>query len=422
MSKLLLLFLAAVLLLPAGCWSRIEVDKLAIVRCLAIDYLPQANEPYLVTLSVARPAATPAGDGGRGGGGGGATQVFSGTGTSMDLALQNASLSAPRHAYFTHNEVVLIGENIAKRGLQETVDLVMRFHQLRLTNFLLLVPGLAHDVLLASGRLEAALPQEVLGLLEQARLSSESDPLEIYHILRQAVTEGQEAHLAVLRLAPPPEQALPEIAAEKQPPGGQGGGAGAGAGQQEGAAPPPEVLNMDGTAVFRDEKLAGFLTPQETRGYLLLAGRAKRGQLSVPDPLAPDKQVILGISRGKSKITPRLEAGRLSFLVEAELEGDILSQESRTNLSTPEMLEKLGTAKADALKKEMEQTLRRLQEMEADIIGFGTILRRRNPQAFRALAGRWPQVFRTLQVEIRVKAHIRRTGLLSRPVPLLPQL
>ena len=152
MSKYLLLFLAAVLLLLTGCWSRIEVDKLAIVRCLAIDYLPEASEPYLVTLSVARPAAIPVGDGAGGGG----------------------------------------------------------------------------------------------------------------------------------------------------------------AGQGAAVAPPPEVLSVDGTAVFRDEQLAGFLTPRETRGYLLLAGRARRGQLSVPDPLAPSKSVSLGILRGKSKITPRLEAGRLS--------------------------------------------------------------------------------------------------------------
>jgi spore germination protein KC len=420
MSKYLLLFLAAGLLSLTGCWSRAEIDKLAIVRCLAVDYLPQASEPYLVTLSVARPAARPAGDGGGGGGGGGgAALTFSGTGTTLDLALQNAALSMPRHAYFTHNEVVLIGEEAARRGLQETIDLVLRFHQLRLTNFLLLVPGIAHDVLLADSRLEAALPQEILGLLEQDRLSSEGDPLEIYHVLRQSVTEGQEAHLAVLQLVPPPEQALQEIAAEKQPAADRGDGAGAG--QQAGAAPPPEVLSIDGTAVFRDEKLAGFLTRRETRGYLLLAGRVRRGEVSIPDPLVPDKSVNIGILRGKSKITPRLEAGRLSFLVEAELEGDILSQESQTNLSTTEMLERLGAGKADALKKEMEQTLRSLQEMGADIVGFGTVLRRRNPQAFRALAGRWPQVFSTLQVEIRVKAHIRRTGLLSRPAPLLPQ-
>jgi len=409
------LLLAVCLLLATGCWSRIEVDRLAIVRCLAIDYLPQTSEPYLVTLSVARPAAIPAGDGGAGGGGGPATQVFTGAGTSLDAALNNAVLAMPRHAYFPHNEVVLIGEEAARRGLQEVIDLVMRFHQLRLTNILLLVPGKAHDVLLASGRLEAALPQEILGLLEQARRSSEADPLEVYRILQQAVTDGQEAHLAVLRLKPPPEQALPEIAAEKQPAGGQGGQGGAG--QQAGTAPPPEVLSVDGSAVFRDEKLAGFLSPQETRGYLLLAGRVRRGELSVPDPLEPDKLVSLGILRGKSKITPRLEGGRLQFLVEAELEGDLLHQDSQTNLSTPEMLEKLGDAKAQALREEMEQTLRKLQEMEADIVGFGTLLMRHNPRAFRALAGRWPQVFRTLQVEIRVEAHIRRTGLLSRPVP-----
>jgi spore germination protein KC len=414
MSKHLLLFLAAVLLLPTGCWSRIEVDKLAIVRCLAIDYLPEADEPYLVTLSVARPAAIPVGNGG--GGGGAASQTFTGTGATLDIALKNAAQAAPRHAYFTHNEVVLIGEEVAKRGLQETVDVVMRFHQMRLTNFLLFVPGIAHDVLLIPGRLEAALTQEILGLLERARLNSEGDPLEIYHILRQAATEGQEAHLAVLRPEPPPEQALPEIATEKQAPGGQGGPGGGGAAQD--VAPPPEVLHLNGTAVFRNDKLAGFLTPQETRGYLLLAGRVRRGQLSVPDPLAPGKSVSLGILRGKSKIAPRLEAGRLSFLVEAELEGDILSQESMENLSTPEMLEKLGDAKADALKKEMEQTLRRLQEMNADIVGFGTILRRKNPQAFQLLADRWPQVFRNLEVEIRVRAHIRQTGLLSRPVPM----
>jgi hypothetical protein len=63
----ILILLLALTVFPMGCWDQVEVEQLAIIRAIAVDYLPGRKAPYLVTLSVQRPADVAGGEGGGGG-------------------------------------------------------------------------------------------------------------------------------------------------------------------------------------------------------------------------------------------------------------------------------------------------------------------------------------------------------------------
>jgi spore germination protein KC len=338
-------------------------------------------------------------------GGGKPKVIYSGVGTSLDLALQQASFSISRDLFLSHTELFILGEELGRHGLTHVFDFIIRNPQVRVDTNILMVKGMAQKALTVPEQLEKTIGEEVLGLIRQAKESSEADPQKTFQILRQMATPGQDAHTTVLDIGPP-------LMAEGQPQEGQAGGEGGGGGEESGSQ---EILSLGGLAVFNGEKLAGFLDHIETRGFLWLTGEVQEGIIAIHDPENPDKTVSLLVARMSTKITPVVEGDTVSFRVEVEEEGDILSQESTADLTTEEMLAKLNSAKAGAIKQEIEKALQKLQELESDIVGFGTILNRKDPKTFNKFADRWPQVFRELNVEVHVISQIRRTGQHSYP-------
>lgn len=411
MHKRLLFALLCLVLLP-GCWNRVEIDELAIVRAVAVDYLPGRKAPYFVTLSVIKPGQFASGDGG---GGANPTVLFSGVGATIELAIQQASFTISRRIYLSHNEVLLLGEEAARHGLHDILDFILRSSQMRLTNFLLVVPGMAHEALHVKERLEGGITDEILGLVRQAQVSSEANPQELFKILRQLSTPGQEACVAVLRVGIVPEKVLPQVEEADKQMENQKNGSNKQEGGGETETEPKQQLVLAGTAVFRGGRLAGFLNEIETRGFLWLTNGVKRGIIEVHDPQDPEETVGLGIIRAEAKITPSMEKGKISFLVEVEEEGDIFSQTGPSDTSSPEVIKLLNSAKAGAIKEEIEKALYKLQDLGTDIVGFGAALNRRYPREFAKLGGQWPEIFRGVEIEVRVTANVRRSGLLSRP-------
>ncbi|MBS3989176.1 MAG: Ger(x)C family spore germination protein [Dethiobacter sp.] len=406
-TYLLTCLLAFSLIFAGGCWDQAEIESLAIVRAVAIDYLPGRRAPYLVTLAVKRPAAIGQ-EGGGGGGGGGQVTLYSGVGASIELAIRQAALHIPRRIFLTHNDLIIVGRELAEHGLFPVLDFVVRNPDMRLSASLLVAKGTGQEILHTAERLEGSVTDEIHGLLDQAEDTSETQPEPIFRFLRKMTTPGEEAYTVSITTAPLPEDKPSKANGAGGSGEGNGGNGGGGAKQEK-------MLAMDGMAVFRGDRLAGILNHSEARGKLWLAGMTTRGIMAAHDPVHPEKTVTLSLTRSQTKITPSVQGGRISFRVEVEAEGNLISQSSQADLSTPEMIEKLNSAKAGAIKVEMEKALQKMRQLETDVVGFGVLLNRREPKAFREVADRWPETFVQLPVEIHVKAYIRRTGMQSKP-------
>ncbi|MBS4007095.1 MAG: Ger(x)C family spore germination protein [Clostridium sp.] len=403
-SFILIVLLTFSLIFTGGCWDKIEIEELAIVRAVAIDYLPGRRAPYLVTLAVKRPAAI--GKEGGGGGGGEKVSLYSGTGASIELAIRQAAFHIPRRIFLTHNDLVIVGREMAEHGLFPVLDFVVRNPDMRLSAFLLVAAESGHEILHTAERLEGSITDEIHGLIEQAKETSETQPEPVFRFLREMSSPGEEAYTVSIKTAPLPKD---------KPPAANGGGSQGNGENGGGNAKQEKILAMNGMAVFRGDRLAGILNHSEARGKLWLAGMTTRGIMAVHDPVHPEKTVTLSLTRSQTKITPSVQDGRISFRVEVEAEGDLISQSSQADLSTPEMIKKLNSAKAGAIKVQMEKALQKMRQLETDAVGFGALLKRREPKTFQQVADRWPETFVQLPVEIHVKANIRRTGMQSRP-------
>jgi len=133
---LMLLLVSAVAL--GGCWSARELNKLAIVMAVGID---KADEPgrYLVTAQIARPGTAASGVGGAGATAGGGDETVHTTyadGDTLFAAIRNLAQFASRRIYWAHNNVVVIGEDVAREDITPVLDFFARNPELRLRAWL----------------------------------------------------------------------------------------------------------------------------------------------------------------------------------------------------------------------------------------------------------------------------------------------
>ncbi len=402
---LICFFIASLSVIP-GCWDHSEIEEMALIRAIAVDYVEGERSPYLVTIHVVRPGGI-AGSSESAGGGDSESpdRIFSATGATIDLALQNITFFLSRRIFLAHNEFVLMGEEAARQGIYPAMDFVLRDNELRLTNFLLIVPGAAHEILAQREQLETGLSEEILGMIAQADESSESDPIEFFKIMRSLSKPGQDAFAAVINAVP--RQKPAEFATQNNGAAAEGNN----------ATNTAKILYLSGTAAFRGDKLAGYLDKTETRGLLWLNGDVRHTTLAISDPLKPSEFVSVYITHSQTRITPVIKNDNISFLIDVKTEGNIYHQPSLSDLSATEMSEKLNSALSAVVKKEIEGSLQKMQELESDLVGFGNSIYRKDPKKFKKIKKQWPEIFSDLTFQVHVEANIRRTGQLAKPIP-----
>jgi len=385
---LLLIILPLVFL--GGCWSRREMSELAIVLGAGVDRTP--DNKVQLTLQLARPAAFSGGA--EAGGGSAPTQniawVVSETGDTIYEAERNLTLKISRNIYWAHDIILVLGEEAAKTGVGSYIDYFMRAPMFRETTWVLVTRGEAKKLLESHSELEKTSAQSI-GFLVRNRTG-------LTVMLKDFV-------MALASRGTNP--ALPEIELQKL-------GEPQGPGMEEKGK--HEEVVIIGTGVFKDEYLVGWLDTHETRGLLWLRDEINKGIITIPSPGQPDKRVSINVVRSKTTVEPEYDGENISFNVNITFEGELLEQQSTEDLTSPEKAEEIETAAAGAVFNRCSATLEKAQEKYGtDVFNFGESFHRKYKKDWKELKYNWNEAFANAQVNIAVEAHLRRSGLLTRP-------
>lgn len=112
MKRTVLVVWTAVLmtLVLSGCWSRKELNELAVSIGLGID---QTENGYLVTTQIVAPRQAASGAGGANGP---PALVMATEESTVIEALRKLTTKLPRKIYLSHLSILLIDESIAREG------------------------------------------------------------------------------------------------------------------------------------------------------------------------------------------------------------------------------------------------------------------------------------------------------------------
>lgn len=366
------------LLFAAGCWDREELNKLAMVAGVGIDL---ADEPGKVALTAqiwkVGEIKTPESATGPGNS---AERVWIAkyTGTTVFETGRGWAAKSPRRPYVAHNQVIVLGRDVAESGAQPFLDMFVRAPEARRRVKILIADGKAGDILAARSNLEPVSATELSEILNNQTIRSQAPNTTLQDFLAKMIsgTTGPVAPMVSVS------------------PGGQ--------------------LQLAGTAVFRGDKLAGRLDERETRGLLWVTGEVIGGIINVSLP-GTDGMASLEIIRAKSRVTADLKGGRVTIQVRVYEEGNLVEEMTKNARADAGFFTELNYAQEKAIREEILAAIGKARDLNVDMFGFGNVIHRKHPNEWKRLECLWDSLFSQIEVEVSVTTQLRQVGQIVRP-------
>ncbi|MFE3975160.1 MULTISPECIES: Ger(x)C family spore germination protein [unclassified Peribacillus] len=385
-SVLLLLGICGTTPFLSGCWDRVEITDLAVVTAAAIDKKDDNQIELSVQIFIPSSISSGGGQGGSSQGGGAVTTlVRSEKGSNISDALSRLQSKLPRKVFWGHCKVFVFGEKLAKEGVQEQLDFLLRHPQPREKANVYVSKGKAKPILESLPPLENY-SGEVLRELSDLHIGM----LVTLQDLDEMLTgTPQAAVIPFIKILPP------------------------GKGQTKLQGIPYIV----GSAVFKKDKMTGTMTEKETRGLLWLRDEIESYTVTL-QPKGVKGEISLNPVTAKVKIIPQIINDKWKLLVKVNTEGAVIQNGTNLDLSSPKSLKMAERAFQKDIEKRIELAFLNTQHKKSDILGLGKDFYRKYPKQFNKVKNHWDEVFAEMEVEIDVMAYIRRQGYIIKPAGL----
>lgn len=357
----------------AGCWNRRELNTLAILVGMGVDKAENTDQVQL-TAQIFKPVELK-----------GASESYylnvQSTGDTVFDALRNFTKQTSRKVYLPHNQVLIFGETAAREGVQNYIDFFVRDHETRLTTDVLVAGSNAGEILEVESELEKTPATAILHLLDAQNATSKALKVSLKDFVSSLLT------VTTAPVAP-----LIEILTEGE----------------------EKVLNISGMAVFKNDKLVGYLDHKESRGMLWVRDEIRSGIITIPCSSGKHKSSLEIISTS-GKIVPIADQSGVRIQVKINVESHIGDRNDPAEL-TMHVVKDLEQKEEAEIKEEVSAVLAKARVLNADIFGFGESIYRKYPKQWQELEKHWDEVFPELEVEVIVDAHIRRSGTILKTI------
>ncbi len=391
------LILLTISLNLSSCAGKREMDELGIVGLTGVDWLPDEGK-YEIIVQVMVPSKA------GGGMGGSIIQSWNVTasGKTMMRASKNLRSKVSKKLVWFHSNLIIIGEQAAKKGLKDIIDFFARNKEIRYNSWVLISQFPIKETIESNPRFESSLPAEITGLIQNNQTDwSESYALNLKDMLiRLADDDFDEVTGRLTNYKPklPPEGTYQQLDLVKNIPEDL-----------------RDVIALSGDAVLKDGKLKGWLDRVESKGYLFVIDEIEGG--AIVEYESGKEKFSAEILSSKSDLKPEIKDGKISFKLKVKTDLAITEAVTNLDLTKSEDIKKLQKNLAKEIEGNIKTVLwRAQQDYNADIFGYGNAVYRNDPQKWEEIKEQWDQIFPTVVTDIKVEVTIKRLGMISQPI------
>ncbi|MEK4424794.1 Ger(x)C family spore germination protein [Solibacillus sp. FSL K6-1523] len=372
----------------SGCWDRRELNQLAIAVAFGFD---KVDDEYLVSAQVVVPSEMSTS------GGTGKSQVtlFTAKGKTVYEAFRKMTKESPRKIYPGHLQMLVIGEELAEEGIGESLDVLTRDPEIRPDFYVVIAKETsATEILNVTTTIESVPANKMfksLKVSEEAWAGTKSINLD--ELLTDLISEGKEAAVTGIKLI-----GDPKLGSSKQ---------------NVESITPAASLKYDHLAIFKGDKLVGWLDENETVAFSYISNTVKTTVRPIACP--NEGEATIEVIKSKAEVKGNVKNGKPEININVQVKGNVgsvLCKIDLNDLETIAELEKSFEKKGVANGKETIETLQK--QYNVDIFGFGEAIHRSNPKEWDKIKDNWDEEFPNLTTNINVDLKILRTGTTDR--------
>lgn len=374
MKSFLHIVLLFALLMMSGCWDRKEINDIAFITGAAGD-LTEDGE-FIVSFQIALPGAS-----NKGGGQQEKFFMISDSGKDATEILQKLQKKSSRMLFTAHRSVIFIGERLAKNGIKEILDIFSHDPKNRLRTYIMVVKGGEGREILQTHYPYEQIPIEAIKEMES--MGSET-AVTLRDFFISASSEGINPVMGVIA-----KEVL----------------------QKESNTNKSNKLKLAGTAIFKDFKEVGILNDKQTEGLNWI--RSKLRFCRVTAKLPDDKgNVGVLLNHAKRKITSEVNGDQVKLHIELQGMGSLIENNSALDIRKRENIMLVQESIEKTVKEFVMDAVTKIQtQYQTDSFGFGQVVRRNHPNAWKTLKPDWDSKFQEVEVAIDVKITVSDSGM-----------
>lgn len=384
MKKILII---PIILLLTGCWNYYELNNLAICTGIAIDKNEDKYEvTYLISNAKKNEVSSKEGEAG--------TTTYSGIGDTIQDAINDLQIKMPFEPYNGHLVVTIISEEIAKEGVENILDLLARDTEARNFFYLLLSKDTkAKDILEIISPLQTFPSQTIASDIE----TSSAKTSLIYKItyndfIYNLLEQGKNPVLNSVTII---------------------GNKDAGTDSKElSNTVPKATIKIDTLGIFKEDKLLGWATIDESKGINLLSNNVENFYIKTK---CEDKYIMNYIENIKTKTDINLKNNKVNVNINGT--STILEVNCKINLEDNNTIKRLEKDISNELNRIIYDSLDLVQnKYNTDVLGYGKIIHKKYPNEWKKIKNNWDDIFKNLKVQTNINISIEDQGTLIQTI------
>ncbi len=364
--------------LLTGCWNYREIESVSIVAGAAID---KENDEYRITLETIDIQAGKEANL--------KSEIFEAKGKTVFDAIRNVIQISGRRLYWAHSKIVIISQEIAEEDIWKPLDFFLRDGEPRInTNVIISKEKTAKAIYETEKSMETIKSLEIYeGITNQTSLLKAPN-IELYNFVNDLAAKGKSAIFPVIGVVTNNNK---------------------------------KKFQISGTAVFKKNKLVGFLDDEETKLLHYILDRAKGGLLVGKEISKKDEGIALEVFEygTTTKIKPEPKDDELSMKMDVYITAAIAENGERKALITQEEINRFRKEVEEAIEENIKALIEKVQvEYGSDIFGFGSAVKADIPKTWKSVENEWDEIFRLLDVKVKVHLKIANKAKVSQPIKI----
>ncbi|PZT56888.1 Ger(x)C family spore germination protein [Paenibacillus silvae] len=380
------------LILLAGCWNYRELNDLAIPLAIGVDEVPD-RDLYRFSFQVVNARSIA----GQKSGEVVPVVVYSSEGHTLLEAARKTAKKIPRRLNIQHVRDLIIGEKLARKGMEEIFDFMERDAEPRLTTRVFIAKNTdAESILKALTPIESIPGNAILGKLKTSgRIYGENYEVGVDDVIRGLLTKGGGPMVNGIKLTGNEEIAKYKSSIER--------------------TDVPAKLIVEGMALFKEGKLAGWAYDGYSRGISWVNNKIRSTIVSL-DCRENKDGIAIEVFHTKTHISADFRGGQPIVDVrirDVGMVGEVNCPSFDPSKSAE--LRKLEQQMNAKVEEEIVRAVKKVQTMHTDVLGFGEAIERANPKAWKEMENKWDTLFSTCEFNVHVESKLRRTGKITKP-------
>ncbi|WP_419873042.1 Ger(x)C family spore germination protein [Candidatus Pristimantibacillus sp. PTI5] len=387
MNKWRLLLPLLACLLATGCWNRVELNDIAVISASGLDW---KDGNWVISYQVVIPQAISSQSAA---GNSAAVNVFSTKGESVRSAVSKASQETSRRLYFSHTQIIIIGQEAARKGLGPLLDTYLRNHDSRETVSVYIAKGSARRML------EQLIPLEKIpGAAIQRMITNEE--------MNSSTFRQMTIHQLLLDLLGTTHAtSIPGLIVS-------GANENIDRAEQLTHTSTPSKVRLFDLALIAGDKLVGWIDNEESLGVMWLTDHVKRTTIAFAcSEDGAQKSSSVRIIHAKTKLRPELSNGKWIMHVNASADGALMEYNCEGDLAKPKQVEKIERLIEREITSIIEQGWKAVRKQQTDVVGFGSAIHKKYPKQWSKISDSWPELFPDTEVKVSIKVRLDSTGM-----------